>query len=314
MRWEAAQLLAQRQILDNVPQRARGGDMTLYSQTEQAFRALLADREMDPALLAEALILPGELYLSELMDEVDVDGIHAARQYVKSELARALREEFTERYQALSASAYSKASADMARRSLRNVCLSYLLETPGGEATAQGQLESSDNMTDSLAALQGLVWVGAAAGEAALDAFERKWQGDALVMDKWFSIQAAIPGAPTVRRVQALLGHPEFSMTNPNKVRSLIGVFAMANPTGFHAADGSGYRLHADRVIELNGFNPQIAARMAAAFNAWTRYDGQRRERMKAELTRIAASDSLSPDVSEIVGNALRMENVGSSK
>jgi aminopeptidase N len=130
-------------------------------------------------------------------------------------------------------------------------------------------------------------------------------------MDKWFSIQASIPGGRTLARVQNLLDHPAFSITNPNKVRSVIGVFSMMNPTGFHAADGSGYRFHADQVIALDILNPQVAARMVGAFNQWTRFDDKRQILMKAELERIDSSDNLSPNVSEIVNNALGMEKPG---
>jgi aminopeptidase N len=205
---------------------------------------------------------------------------------------------------------YNKAPASMARRSLRNICLSYLLETDSGAALAKSQLESSDNMTDILAALQGLVWTGAPQADAVLQAFDERWCDDALVMDKWFSIQASIPGVRAVGRVRKLLDHPGFSIANPNKVRSVIGVFSMLNPTGFHTMDGSGYSLHADQVIALDALNPQVAARMAGAFNPWTRYDHHRRGLMKTELNRIAATEGLSPDVSEIVNNALGMEKM----
>jgi aminopeptidase N len=125
-------------------------------------------------------------------------------------------------------------------------------------------------------------------------------------MDKWFSIQAVQPGPGTLDKVRELMKHPAFSIQNPNKVRSLLGVFAMLNPTGFHAADGSGYAFHAERVMELDKLNPQIAARMAGAFNRWKRYDEGRKAMMKAQLHRIASFEGLSGDVSEIVNNALR--------
>jgi aminopeptidase N len=124
-------------------------------------------------------------------------------------------------------------------------------------------------------------------------------------MDKWFAMQAMKPGPGTLEVVQRLMQHPAFSIQNPNKVRSLIGVFSMMNPTAFHAIDGSGYRFHADRVIELDALNPQVAARMASAFNRWKRYDEGRQALMKTELKRIASIDGLSRDVSEIVNNAL---------
>jgi aminopeptidase N len=315
VRWEAAQLLAQREILANVERLASGSDPVPGEELTAAFRALLADTESDPALIAEALRLPAEEYLAELMTVVDVDGIHDARNFVKSSLANALKTEFLTRYQSMDDRApYSKSPASMARRSLRNVCLSFLLETESGVSLAQSQLESSDNMTDTLAALQGLVWIGAPVADHLLEAFEEKWTNDALVMDKWFSMQASLPGKRAVDRVYKLLAHPGFSLANPNKVRSVIGVFSMMNPTGFHTPGGSGYRLHADQLMALDKLNPQVAARMAGAFNPWTRYDSRRRDLMKAELNRIRTEEGLSPDVSEIINNALEMEETSNQK
>jgi aminopeptidase N len=162
-------------------------------------------------------------------------------------------------------------------------------------------------MTDTLAALTGLVHNEAPQAAAALAEFEQRWCDDALVMDKWFMIQACVPDETTVDRVRELMGHAAFSLSNPNKVRALIGAFSTMNPVGFHARSGAGYRLHADQVIALNALNPQVAARMAVAFNSWTRYDDGRQALMRAELARIAAADGLSPDVAEIVNSALAM-------
>ena len=164
-------------------------------------------------------------------------------------------------------------------------------------------------MTDTLAAIKGLIFMESPSAASALSDFESKWKADALVMDKWFIMQAIKPGPDTVNKVKELMHHPAFSIQNPNKVRSLIGVFSMLNPTGFHAADGSGYTFHADRVIELDGLNPQVAARMASAFNRWKRYDDDRKMLMKTQLQRIAAAENLSGDVSEIVNNALRFDD-----
>ena len=307
VRWDAAQQMAQNAILEQVHQRANGAKMKLDSSLIKAFRGILSDHQADPALLAEAMTLPAEDYLADQMDVVDVDGIHAVRKFIKKGLANELITLFTERYSALNdGQPYQKSATAMARRSLKNICLSYLLETDAGESLALAQLEASDNMTDTLAAMQGLVLVGSSLAEKALSEFEAKWQADALVMDKWFIMQAIKPGKETVNSVRKLMEHPAFSIQNPNKVRALIGVFAMLNPTGFHAADGSGYGFHADRVIELDGLNPQIAARMASAFNRWKRYDEGRKALMMAELQRIASVPGLSGDVSEIVNNALR--------
>jgi aminopeptidase N len=311
VRWEAAQTFVQREILRIVDVLAAGGEPDLDPSLVDAFRVLLDDVESDPALIAETIALPDEAYLAELVDTIDVDHIHAARRFVKSTLAVRLEDRFVARYRALaSEGGYSKRPQAMARRSLRNACLSYLMETPRGEALAQCQLADSDNMTDTLAALRGLVHGQTSSAAEALSAFEAKWRTDLLVMDKWFAIQAATPGAETVERVEALMRHPAFTIRNPNKVRAVLGVFAMSNPTAFHAADGSGYRLLADRVIELDALNPQVAARIVAAFNSWTRHDPARRRLMKAQLERIVASPGLSGDVSEIVENAVGMERL----
>ena len=307
VRWDAAQRMAQGAILEQCRQLADGKEMRLDSSLLKAFRGILTDRLADPALLAEAMILPDEDYLAEQMEVVDVDGIHIARKFIKKGLANNLASLFAKRYAELNDGLhYQKTSGAMARRALKNVCLSYLLETDAGGSLAVAQLESSDNMTDTLAAINGLILVDSPMADTALSEFETRWREDALVMDKWFIMQAVKPGPDTVNRVRELMQHPAFSIQNPNKVRSLIGVFAMLNPTGFHAANGSGYKFHADRVIELDGLNPQIAARMAAAFNRWKRYDDDRKKLMKAQLQRIATVDGLSGDVSEIINNALR--------
>lgn len=306
VRWDAAQRMAENAILEQCRQHVLGVEMELDAALVKAFTGILTDSQADPALLAEAMTLPDEDYLADQMEVVDVDGIHAARQFIKKGLAAQLEGLFSERYAALNdGQTYQKSAVAMARRSLKNICLSYLLETRAGEALAIAQLESSDNMTDTLAAIQGLVLSGSPAASAALAGFEAKWKADALVMDKWFMMQAIKPGSETVNTVRKLMAHPAFSIQNPNKVRSLIGVFSMLNPTGFHAADGSGYAFHADRVIELDGLNPQIAARMASAFNRWKRYDEGRKAQMKTQLQRIAKVENLSRDVAEIVNNAL---------
>ena len=308
-RWEAAQLLAQAEILSNCERRAQGQEMVVDPALSKAFSRLLDDEETDPALLADAMVLPTEEYLAEQMQVVDVDGIHSARSFVRKKLAGELKTKLENRYSKLNDGApYDKSSVAMARRCLKNVCLAYLLQVPGGEKLAVEQLANSDNMTDTLAALRGLVWADAEAADEALSRFDDQWKDDPLVMDKWFTIQAAKPETDTVGRVLALMDHEAFSLTNPNKVRSLIGVFALANPTGFHAADGSGYRFHADQVIALNALNPQVAARMVTAFNAWSRYDENRQNLMKCELERISNTGGLSKDVFEIVSKALQMQ------
>ncbi len=305
-RWDAAQRMAENAVLEQCRRVANDLDMTLDASLIKAFGGVLSDLDADPALLAETLKLPDEEYLADQMDVADVDGIHRARNFIKQGLARELTPLFTQRYAELNnGQPYQKSASAMARRSLKNTCLAYLLETAEGESLASSQLEASDNMTDTLAAIQGLVLKGSPAASAALSAFESEWGNDALVMDKWFMIQAIKPGRETLDTVRKLMDHPAFSIRNPNKIRALIGVFSMLNPTGFHAADGSGYTFLADCVIELDGLNPQVAARMATAFNRWKRYDEGRKTLMQSQLQRIAGKHGLSGDVAEIVKHAL---------
>ncbi len=305
-RWEAAQRLSQAAIFSHLG--AEAPDSGLAASLAAAVGKLLEDPEADPALMAESLTLPDEDYLAEQLDTVDVDGIHAARDAVRLELAQALQAPLRAHYDRLNdGRPYDKAPAAMAGRALKNAALSYLALLPGGDELALAQWRDSDNMTDSLAALRALVLGDLAGASEALAAFEARWLGDPLVMDKWFVIQAVKPAHDTVDRLVALMEHPAFSLRNPNKVRALIGAFAMLNPVGFHAPDGRGYRFLADQVIRLEGFNPQIAARMVSSFNRWPRFDANRRALMRAELERIAAVEGLSTDVYEIVNNALKL-------
>jgi aminopeptidase N len=307
-RWEAAQRLSQDAILAQLAALQGGQPMALPESLVDAVRGLLVDEAADPALIAESLVFPDEDYLAEQLPTVDVDGLHAARNFIRQALADALAPEFRQAYERFNdGQPYDKAPAAMARRALKNAALSFLALTEAGQALAQAQLSSSDNMTDTLAAMRALVLNELPGAADALAAFEAQWSGDALVMDKWFVMQAVTPGHKTVERVLALMEHPEFSLLNPNKVRAVVGAFAMLNPTGFHAPDGRGYRFVADQVISLNATNPQMAARMVSSFNRWPRYDAGRRSLMRAELERIAAVDDLSPDVFEIVSNALKL-------
>ncbi|MCF6262599.1 MAG: aminopeptidase N [Xanthomonadales bacterium] len=301
VRWESSVRLALKVINQQIKTPSQSVDTALIN----AFSALLENPGLDPALVAEALTLPGEDYIAEQMETVDVDAIHAARCSVMTQLGLALADDFRARYAALNdAAIYSKDAAAIGRRALKNRCLAYL-SAAGELALVEAQLAAADNMTDTMAALTLLVHSQAEPAAVTLAKFAARWQSEALVMDKWFALQATTASADTADVVTELLQHPAFSLNNPNKVRALLASFAMANPVGFHSADGRGYRLFADQVIKLNIINPQIAARMAAAFNRWKRFDSGRQTLMKAELQRIAAVKGLSPDVYEIVSKAL---------
>jgi aminopeptidase N len=179
------------------------------------------------------------------------------------------------------------------------------LDDPNWRARGLAQFHTADNMTDQLGALAALANDDSPARDEALAAFYARWRHEALVVDKWLSVQAASRRPNTLEVVERLMTHEAFNLRNPNKVRALIGVFAQANPVHFHAADYRGYTFLADRILELNSFNPQIAARLIAAFTRWRQYDPARQQGMRNQLERILAAPDLSPDVYEIATKSL---------
>ncbi|NBR30425.1 MAG: DUF3458 domain-containing protein, partial [Betaproteobacteria bacterium] len=194
---------------------------------------------------------------------------------------------------------------------LRNLALGYLMElddAAGGQQAitlAMQQFEQADNMTDRMAALGCLANRDCPERRQALQAFYAQWQHEPLVVDKWLAVQAASRLPQTLAEVQRLCSHPAFDLRNPNKVYALIRTFCLGNHVRFHAADGSGYDFAAERIIELDRLNAQVAARVARAFDRWRRFDAARQTRAKAALQRIRDSGSLSRDVSEIIERAL---------
>ncbi|RAW09114.1 aminopeptidase N [Halomonas elongata] len=306
-RWDAGQRLALLALDDLIAAHRNGVEKVMDNRVVDAFRTLLTSDTDDKAVLAEMLTLPSEAYIAEQQPLVDVDAIHAARQFVKQSLARSLRDEFLAVYQANRDDLpYAPEPDQIAARSLKNVALSYLMsiEDEEGVALAQRQFEAEHNMTDVRHALTLLTHSSRDdLADPALKAFGQKWAHDPLVMDQWFSIQVSRPQEDALERVKFLMDHPAFSLTNPNKVRALIGAFAQ-NRVNFHRLDGEGYKLLADVVIKLNRLNPEIAARLITPLTRWARYDETRQELMKAELERIRAED-LSPNVYEVVEKAL---------
>jgi aminopeptidase N len=198
-------------------------------------------------------------------------------------------------------------AAAIGRRRLKNVCLGYLmaLETESAYRLCASQFECATNMTDQIAALSLVVNSRHPARRAFLDQFYRQWRGEALVIDKWFALQASCSLPDTLTEVEALLRHPDFDLKTPNRVRSLIGAFSQANAVNFHAPDGRGYEFVADHVIALNALNPQIAARLTGALTHWRRYDEGRGLLLRGQLQRIAGTDGVSKDVYEVASKSL---------
>ncbi|MBP3934505.1 MAG: DUF3458 domain-containing protein, partial [Pseudomonas sp.] len=311
-RWDAGQQLAVQVLHELIAQHQRGEALVMDQRLVEALRTVLGNEQLDQAMVAEMLSLPGEAYLTEISDVADVEAIHVARDFARKQLADSLFDALWTRYQAnrevSKATPYVAEAEHFARRALQNIALSYLMLSgkPQVLAAALEQFEHSDNMTERLTALAVLVNSPYESEKAAaLASFAEQFKDNPLVMDQWFSVQAGstLPGG--LQRVRELMQHPAFTIKNPNKVRALVGAFAGQNLINFHAADGSGYRFLADLVIELNGFNPQIASRQLAPLTRWRKYDAARQALMKAELERIRSSGELSSDVFEVVSKSL---------
>jgi len=311
-RWEAGQQLSVQVLQELIGQQQKGQPLVLDQRLVSALGSVLGNDSLDQAMVAEMLSLPSEAYLTEISEVADVDAIHSAREFARKQLADQLFDALLARYQAnrevSRSSAYVAEAEHFARRGLQNIVLSYLMLSGKPqvlEATLE-QFDACDNMTERLTALAVLVNSPFEAERAkALEAFAEHFKDNPLVMDQWFSVQAAstLPGG--LARVHKLMEHPAFTLKNPNKVRALIGAFAGQNLVNFHAADGSGYRFLADIVIQLNALNPQIASRQLAPLTRWRKYDDKRQALMKGELQRIRDSGQLSSDVFEVVSKSL---------
>ncbi|CAO3427245.1 aminopeptidase N [Azospirillum argentinense] len=307
-RWEAGQTLATRLLLSLVADRQAGRELALPQSFIDAVGAVLKDADQDPAFAAQALVLPTESYLGTQMEVIDPDAIHAVREFARRRLAEALRPGWLDTHRRNAGNEpFSVDAAAIGRRALKNLCLAYLMALEDEEALGLclGQYHGAQAMTDVMAALQFLSNSNAPERDEAIAAFYERWKGEALVVDKWFGVQATSHRPDALERVTALLAHPAFEIRNPNKVYALIGGFAGGNPVRFHDTSGAGYRFLADQVLRLDPMNPQVAARMVGPFSRLRRYDATRRALMKAELERIVATPGLSPDVFEVASKSL---------
>ena len=302
-RWEAVQRMLTRLLLDG----AAGGP-TDPARLRPALAAAVAAGPGDPAFAAQVLALPSEGDLArEIGRDVDPDAVFRAREAVRAGIGAMLGTEFRcVLTMAQDAGPFSPDAAGAGRRAFRNAALLLLAAAhpDEGGALAERQFETADNMTDRFASLVALSLSPGDRRERALGSFYRSFEGEPLVIDKWFGLQAAIPEPGTAERVKALMSHPAFSMATPNRVYALIGGFA-GNATQFNRADGAGYDLVADVVLALDPKNPQVAARMLNAFRSWRIMEPARRTHAEAALHRIAAQPTLSADVKDIVTRSL---------
>jgi aminopeptidase N len=314
-RWEAGQRLAMSRLLklaaqvDTVnPDKVK---LDLDDVFVDAMRKILVDDTLDPSFREQALLLPSETMIADQLEVVDPLAIHLARQFVRADIGARLRSELLAQYHAnRTPGEYSPDAESIGKRALKNLALAYLCAAPDAEslALAKTQFDQAGNMTDRVAALSALVHArSAGAGEvadAALQSFYDEFQGEALVVDKWFAMQAS-SSTTSVDAVRELMQHKAFTLRNPNRARSLVSTFCAGNPVGFHAPDGSGYAFWAEQVIALDALNPQVASRLARAMDRWRRYTPALQEHMKKALQQVAGQGKLSNDVREVVSKAL---------
>ena len=307
-RWEAGQKLAGQLIAGLIADVQQGRDLQLNPILVTAFEQVMAHPWDDLSYFSLLLGLPSETYLAEQMQVVDVEAIHKAREFVVVSLASQLEGQFKALYQAnhQDESGVFDAGA-IGRRRIKNACLAYLGRLHHGDVAewALQQFQTAKNMTDQIAALAVIVNNSHPAKQDCLAHFYQQWQAEALVIDKWFALQASSPTPDTFATVQALMQHPAFDLKTPNRVRALIGAFSQANPIHFHAANGQGYEFLGQQIIALNTLNPQVASRMLSALTTWRRYDENRQTLMKAQLERIIATEAVSRDVYEVASKSL---------
>jgi aminopeptidase N len=307
-RWDCAQQLGVANALRIVASMGSGEAPQVDQEYVRAMGRALSNEALDEAFVAHMLALPSEAYIAEAMETIEPQAIHAGCMHIRQTLARELRDAFAQRLESLQdQGGYEIDARSIGRRALKNACLGYLMELGEPEVRAHclRQFRSRGNMTDTLAALTFLANTRGAERDVVLQEFYERWRADALVLDKWFAIQAGSRLPDTFERVQGLVRHPDFSVRNPNRARSVIGVFTQGNPAQFHRATGDGYRFLADHVLSIDAANPQLAARFASGFSQWRRYDAQRSKLMRAELERIVANPALSKDTFEIVTKTL---------
>ncbi|MTH46773.1 aminopeptidase N [Intestinirhabdus alba] len=306
-RWDAAQSLLATYIKLNVNRYQQGQPLSLPVHVADAFRAVLLDEHIDPALAAEILTLPSVNEMAELFEIIDPIAITNVREALTRTLATGLADELLAIYHANRLGEYRVEHKDIGRRTLRNACLRFLAfgEMRQADALVSRQYREANNMTDALAALSAAVAAQLPCRDALMREFDDKWHQDGLVMDKWFILQSTSPADNVLETVRGLLQHRAFSMSNPNRIRSLIGAFAGSNMAAFHAEDGSGYRFLVEMLTELNRRNPQVASRLIEPLIRLKRYDDPRQAKMRAALEQLKALEDLSGDLYEKIARAL---------
>ncbi|HEX4045534.1 MAG TPA: aminopeptidase N [Gammaproteobacteria bacterium] len=307
-RWEAGQQYITQTILNLIRDQQQDKPLRLPAALPALFEFVLQKEKKDLFLAAEMLTLPSERYLGDQMEVVDVDAIHSVREFVLTTLAQQLQALWQNGYEKIAVSNETSFNLQaVGGRQLKNRCLAYLLVLPDYAALGMQQFTAALNsdMTNTQAALAGLANLDSPLRLQALEAFYAAWQQDALVVDKWFAIQAATKLPSALSDVKKLLRHPAFDIKNPNKVYALIGTFGHRNAVHFHARNGEGYAFLREIVLQLDKLNPQIAARMVNPLTSWHRYDKERQALMREQLEFVLADKKISKDLYELVIKSL---------
>jgi aminopeptidase N len=308
-RWQSLQTLAMRVLRRSTADVRNGRPALGHDGLAAAIGDLLASGKADPAFTALAITLPSEQDIArEIGEDIDTDAIHIARRTLRQAIGAGVGTAAETLYGELGEDApYSPEAAAAGRRALRNAVLDLLVVGghAGAEDLALRQFRAANNMTDRFAALAVLTHAGGDHREDILEHFEKDHRDNPLVMDKWFALQSVVAEAGALDRVRKLMRHPAFSLANPNRTRSLIGGFAMSNPTQFNRADGEGYRFVSEMVLQIDGRNPQVAARIMTAFRSWRTLEAGRRAKAQDVLARIVNQTNLSRDLRDIVERTL---------
>jgi aminopeptidase N len=309
-RWQAIYHLAMQDLLAAVKAVEAGSRFEVSAALIAVLSATASDAALEPAFRAQALTLPTEADIArEIGSNIDTDVVHAARDGVMRSVAKAMVEPLAALLDAMKTDgSFSPDAASAGKRALRNSALTWLSYADETPARAAALFAAADNMTELAHALLVLAhrFPDSDAASNAIASFEARFRGNPLVIDKWFTIQATVPGAATLNRVKALMASPHFAPGNPNRLRSLIGSFAMSNPTGFNRADGAGYRFLAAEIIDIDKRNPQVAARILTSIRSWRSLEAGRAGHAREALLSIDRSGPLSPDVRDLVDRMLK--------
>lgn len=307
-RWEAGQKMSGTIIFSLIEAIQKSEQLKFNNLLLSSLSHVLQQDWEDLSYLSLLLSLPDESYLASQMKIIDVEAIHEAREFIKKSIAEGLESVFVSLYkQNHKDESGCFDAAAIGRRRIKNLALSYLssLDNQQFYEFSEQQYHTAKNMTDQLAALSLIIESKHPSKEICLQQFYEQWQHEALVIDKWFALQACSRSSQTFDTVKTLTQHSAFSLNNPNRVRSLIGAFSQSNQLHFHAENGQGYQFLVENVIALNRINPQVAARMVVGLTQWKRFDYERQQKMKTALNQLVNTAEISKDVFEVASKSL---------